>query len=300
MPPDPRMSEPEQRPPSCFAYLRVSHRNSAESGLSAGSQLDMCYRYYQSNIQRQKVAWWGLKEIPKGLTITHYRKDIPLLYDVAVSARHIPLLNRPGGARLGTMAKKGDHVIFAHLDRAIRAIRDHCALLDLWQHMGIHIHYADMNVDLNTPEGMLVANMMAVVAQAQSDFISRRCKETHQRLGKLGRPANGHPPLGKKLVGRRRKKFVPDWEKRAYMAELVRLHDEEGLSFTRVCRSLNMHLCKIAGIPYHKSSWVENYVWKPATCSNAYHAWLKMVKDDPSVAEHPEVLAMKGAVTVDW
>ena len=115
--------------PTAFAYLRVSHLDSARSGLSPGAQLDRCRQHYKHVLLPKQVDWYGLTEIPDGLDLTKYDPELELLYDPAVSARHVPLLQRKGGARLGKMVRRGDHVIFAHLDRGFRAVLDHAALV---------------------------------------------------------------------------------------------------------------------------------------------------------------------------
>jgi DNA invertase Pin-like site-specific DNA recombinase len=287
---------PDQAISTAYAYIRVSHRNSAESGLSAGAQLDICRNYYLHHVQESGVKWWGMETIPDGLNLDRFRDDVPLLYDPAVSARHVPFLDRRGGARLGAMLKRGDHVIFSHLDRAFRALLDYAALINLWKGMGIKVHYADMNMDLQTPEGMALANMMAVFAQAQSDFLSRRCQETARRLRKLGRPRNGETPLGQKIIrGKHGATYAIDWKKRGYMAEIVRLHDE-GVSFPNIARLLNRHYCKVKGVPYQDSAWSKYRVWKAETCRNCYYAWKEMVAKDPSIANHPTVANMRGSV----
>ncbi len=159
--------------PTAYSYIRVSHQDSANSGLSPGSQLDQCRMYYGRVLMPKEAIWWGMTEIPEGLDLIKHDGEIELLYDPAVSARHVPFLNRKGGSRLNDMLQPGDHVIFAHLDRGFRAVLDFSALIDVWKSRNITVHFADMGVDVSTPHGMLVANIMAAVAQGQSDMQER-------------------------------------------------------------------------------------------------------------------------------
>ena len=91
--------------PIAYPYLRVSHQDSARSGLSPETQLARCHQYFElRGLVEQGVRFY----------------DDELLYDPAVSARHVPFLDRKMGRKLQRMLQPGDHVIFAHLDRASR------------------------------------------------------------------------------------------------------------------------------------------------------------------------------------
>ena len=59
-----------------------------------------------------------------------------------------------------------------------------------------------LGVDLSAGPGMTVANIMASVAQGQSDLYSERNKAIAARLRKMNRPTNGTKKLGCKLAGK--------------------------------------------------------------------------------------------------
>jgi hypothetical protein len=266
--------------PTTYPYLRVSHHDSARSGLSPGAQLDQCRRYYLHVLVPKKVIWFGLTEIPDGLDLTKYDPELELLYDPAVSARHVPLLQRKGGARLGRMVRGGDHVIFAHLDRGFRAVLDHAALVTTWTSLGITVHYADLGVDLSTPQGMLVANIMAAVAQGHSDTLSERNKEIAARMKKLNRPCNGQKKLGYKLVNLgNHRQWLPDRPERAIMAEITRLRDEEGWSFEAISDSIEQRICEREGRQFRDSAFFKRK-WSPSKCRRAYFAYERILEEE--------------------
>jgi len=288
---------PIEHQPTAYAYLRVSHPRSRDSGLSVGAQLDVCWRYYQLRLEGQAVKWWGLKEIPPDLNLGHYRDDLELIYDPAVSARIVPFLERHGGQRLSKLLAKGDHVIFAHLDRGVRAVLDHAALIDLWHGLGINIHYADLNVDLQTPHGMLVANIMAAVAQGQSDLISERNREIAARLRKMGRPTNRRVPRGfRKFKVNGQPRMAPDWTLRGYMNEIKRLREEMGLTYDAIACALNTHFCKLKNKEYKHSVFSPDYKWKRDIVSKYLTRWNEMILEDPSNLEDPTVKWMRNKV----
>jgi hypothetical protein len=219
-----------------------------------------------------------MSEIPKGLDLTKYNPKLELLYDPAVSARHVPFLSRKGGARLNDMLRPGDHVIFAHLDRGFRAILDYAALIDLWKSKHVTVHFADLGVDLGTPQGMLVANIMASVAQGQSDLTSQRNKEIAARMRKLNRPCNGQKKLGYKLAGPKGNcQWVPDMPERAIMAEIARLRDEKGWTWQTISDSVERRLCESDGRQFRKSAFFKRK-WGPSKCRRAYSAYKRILE----------------------
>ena len=242
--------------PTAYPYLRVSHGESAASGLSPEAQLERCRQYYLSRIAPTGVAF--------------YTGDP--FYDPAVSARHVPFLYRKRGAELGRLLKAGDHVIFAYLDRGFRAVLDFAALIDVWRSQHVTVHFADLGVDLSTGPGMLVANIMASVAQGQSDLYSERNKAIAARLRKMNRPTNGTKRLGYKLAGKGKHRYwVPDKVELGIMAEIVRQRDA-GESFEWISRHIEKRMCELDGRIYKNSAFFKRQ-WTKQRCWRAYRAW---------------------------
>ncbi len=236
-----------------FIYVRVSHVDSAKSGLSAEAQTGRAKAYYEFQVKP---------------------KDVPLhpdvFYDAAVSASRTPLLDRPEGERLNGLLRKGDHVIFPRLDRAFRGLKDYVMVVDIWQARGIVIHFADLGVDYSTATGRLVANVIATVAQMYSEQQSERLKEVAAFLKKMNRPVNGQKLLGFKLVNGR---WAPDQNDRAVMREIERLHDEHGKTFQECSDHVERRLCEKEGREYKPASPFVKREWSRGRCRNAYLRW---------------------------
>lgn len=281
--------------PVAFSYLRVSHKYSAASGLSPGSQLDICRRYYKYAIQPKGVLWYGIKEIPPEMDLTTYDDTVELFYDPSTSARHVPLLARRAGARLDQVLREGDHVIFAHLDRGFRAIRDFSALIHEWLRRGIIIHFADLGVDLTTPHGMLVANLMASMAQGQSDLQSERQKEICARMKELNMPHGGHKRLAWKTIGKKgNRQYVPDQEGRAIMAEIVKLHDRDRLSFGQIGERIYSWMCQVHPQTFHGGShFGRKRLWTHDKVRKAYHDYFELVEQEGPQANYLKALHKK-------
>ncbi len=285
--------------PIAYPYLRVSHTDSAISGLSPGAQLDTCRAYYQRLLELKGVIWYGVTQFPDVLDLGRPDPNLELLYDPAVSARHVPFLNRKGGQRLHGMLKSGDHVIFAHLDRGFRATLDFAALIDVWKSKDVTVHFADLSVDLGTPQGMLVANIMASVAQGQSDLTSERNKEIASRMRKLNRPRNGQKRLGHKLFDMGdHYQWIPDWPERSIMAEIVRLRDEEGLTFQAISDSVEQRICEYDGRRFRQSAFFKRK-WTPSKCRRAYLAYKRIVEEELARDGHGPV-SYELLATLPW
>ncbi len=137
-----------------------------------------------------------------------------------------------------------------------------------------------MGVDLGTPQGMLVANIMASVTQGQSDLTSQRNKEIAARMRKLNRPCNGQKKLGYKLAGPKGNcQWVPDMQERAIMAEIVRLRDEEGRTWQTISDSVERRLCEYDGRQFRQSAFFKRK-WAPSKCRRAYFAYKRILKEE--------------------
>lgn len=152
-----------------LGYVRVSTVEQADSGAGLAAQ-------------RQAIEWdcsrrgWQLAEV---------------IEDAGYSAR---TLNRPGIARALELLDSGQAagLIVAKLDRLSRSMLDFTALMDRAQRKGWDLVALDMGVDTSTPQGEMLANVLATFAQFERRLISQRTKDAlaqKKAAGiKLGRP----------------------------------------------------------------------------------------------------------------
>ena len=242
--------------PAAYGYARVSHDQSARSGLSEDTQRNLIKRYYETRLASQSVLWGGV------------------YFDPAVSARHVPFLSRKQAAELNSLLKPGDHIIFAHLDRPFRALLDFASVLEnVWDPKGINVHFADMQIDLESPAGRAMANMMATFAQWQSDSYSERNKEIAARMRQLNRPTNGTKRLGFKLVGPTGyRQWGPDHAERRIMGQIVRLRDGGKMSWEQISDLVERQVCESEGRQFRKSAFAKRK-WTRFRCRRAYLAY---------------------------
>lgn len=117
--------------------------------------------------------------------------DMTFIEDAGYSGKD---LYRPGiSAALDALGrKKADTLVVAKLDRLSRSILDFAALMDQASRERWALVALDLGVDTTTPQGELMANVMATFAQFERRLIGQRTKDalaTRRAAGvRLGRP----------------------------------------------------------------------------------------------------------------
>jgi DNA invertase Pin-like site-specific DNA recombinase len=136
-----------------IGYLRVSTREQAESGLG----LDAQRRAISDEADRR--GW-----------------DVRFVADEGYTARN---LNRPGyrEAMRALKRREASALVVAKLDRLSRSLPDFGTTLSLAKQQKWALVALDVNVDMTTPAGRLVANIIASVAEWESETIGARTRD---------------------------------------------------------------------------------------------------------------------------
>lgn len=245
-----------KRAPAIFGYVRVSHQDSKDSGLGEDGQKRIVERWAAIVRDEYKI---------EGPIRWNQEKD-------AVSAFKKQLILRDAGGTMNIELRQGDHVIFAYLDRAFRNTEDCLGTLRTWKARGIIVHFANLHVDMNTPQGELLVAVMAACAQMDSAMKSERIKEVFAGFPAMGRMSNGRAPMGFKLSGKRGKRRVsiPDPEQRRIMGEIVRVRDKYNWSFDKISDYVDEWLAATEG-RQQTPRWTKRE-WPTPRCRRAYYA----------------------------
>lgn len=147
-------------------YIRVSHEESALSGVSPESQKQAIIAYREAS----ECPKWSKLRAPSTA-----RRG--LFVDLAQSAWKVPILRRPSGSVMCQSVQPGDHIIMYSLDRGFRSVLDFAATTKSWIDQDISVHFIREQLNMASANGRLMANMLAAVAQWQSDIKSERIKE---------------------------------------------------------------------------------------------------------------------------
>ncbi len=136
------------------AYLRCSTSEQADSGAGLAAQ-------------RHTIESEGLR---RGWT------DVTYIEDAGFSARS---LDRPGMRQALSMLASGQvsTLCVAKLDRLSRSLLDFCSLMDTAQRQRWAIVALDLGLDMSTPSGRLLSNVLASFAAFERDMASARTRE---------------------------------------------------------------------------------------------------------------------------
>ena len=208
-----------------YGYIRVSTEEQAKSGLGMAAQKDAIERYCAA----------------RSLKLEGF------LADEAKSGRS-PILSRPHGKLLDDRLAKGDQVILAKHDRGFRNVIDMLKTTENWTERGVVTHICNWSLDTTQPFWKLFAPIAVALAEWEGQMIRERVTEALRMRKRQGRRWGARAPLGFKWVadpkGGRSKKGNPrkivavDPKVIEDMRMIARLHDEEGMSFHEIWRSL--------------------------------------------------------------
>jgi len=253
--------------PFAFGYVRVSHSKPGMVDKEVQKELDISIQNQTARVRAYHA--FNLRD----RAALHEE----IFVDVQVSARFVPFRDRQAGGRLDNMAGAGDHIIFAYLDRAFRFLRDFAVLMEEWEERGVTVHFADLGIDLSTPQGKLIANLMASMAQGQSDFASERLKEMKAHLRCTCRPEGGPRRIGFRLIKGPHGLYVPYVEEWQIMAEIVRLRDQQGWSWERISDYVEEKVAEYEDRAVRSAVFHPRRLWRWPRCARAYRIWKEVI-----------------------
>jgi putative DNA-invertase from lambdoid prophage Rac len=164
-------------PPQVYGYVRVSTVQQSE-----GSSL------VEQERQIRGRCLSGSEQGPWELT--------QLFVESGVSAS-IPLVQRPAGAELLTIARPGDHIIASKLDRMFRDAVDALSTIRRFREQGIHLWLLDFPGDCSgNGIATLLVGVLASVAQFERERIAERIAEGKLQQRRKGKHQGGSRPFG--------------------------------------------------------------------------------------------------------
>lgn len=218
-------------PPRAFGYLRVSHLDSAMSGLSKEAQEEIIKSYFNFIQHKYTDLTWGCT-----------------CYDAAVSAYHRQLIHRPAGGKLNLLLKEGDHVIFAKVDRGFRDPLDMLNTKDLWHSRGITMHFVDMQLDCRSAMGEMLLTLLAAIARWESARKSERNREAAAIQRRNRKMTNGEAVYGTRIHGKGQdRKLIQDRTDYVVARYLRVMREYHGLSWNKISVAVEAIMAKREG-----------------------------------------------------
>jgi DNA invertase Pin-like site-specific DNA recombinase len=191
-----------------FGYCRVSSDIQAKHGFSLEAQEQDITSHFERRLKGEYV-WGGM------------------FRDPAVSGS-IPFGSRPGGRQLTLGLQRGDVVMFTHLDRGFRNLRDLLERVEIWERIGVRVIFTTMDVDTGTPVGKLIISILGAVAEFVRKSMHERCTRGRIQARAEGKVVDP-PKWGQKIVMKKGEaKIVADPEARKWASYFIELYARIG------------------------------------------------------------------------
>lgn len=175
------------------------------------------------------------EQVIRGIAMTRGASgfDVQIFSDPGISGS-VRLHERPAGKELLELAKKGDVIVAAKLDRMFRSASDALVTAEKLKERGVHLILFDLGADPVTANGMAKCffTMASAFAELERFRISERINQG--RDGKRAR--NGHlggvAPYGYRVEGEKRdSKLVPVPEEQPIVEEILALASDHYTSW---------------------------------------------------------------------
>lgn len=149
--------------------------------------------YYRVSTEDQAASGLGLEAQRAAVTAAAAARGLIIAAEYTDLARSGKNTNRPGfAAALDHAERTGGAVMVSKLSRLSRSVGDFTRIVERARRRGWSIVALDVDVDTTTPNGELVANIVASVAQWERRLIGERTSEALQAKkaagARLGRP----------------------------------------------------------------------------------------------------------------
>jgi DNA invertase Pin-like site-specific DNA recombinase len=176
------------------------------------------------------------EQVIRGIAMTRgaTNYDVQIFSDPGVSGS-IPLDARPAGRELLSIAKSGDIVCAAKLDRMFRSASDALVTAERLKEAGVKLILFDLGAEPVTDNGMAKCffTMASAFAELERARISERMEsgrdQKRQRSGHLG----GVAPYGYRVVGEKREsRLEPVPEEQPILREVLDLSKQKLSSWT--------------------------------------------------------------------
>ena len=126
---------------------------------------------------------------------------VAVIQDLDVSASDKGLrLDRPGLIEARSYYDRADVLVVPKLDRLARNVADFMAIVEEAKAHGVDVVLIAEGLDLTTPGGKFVAQILAAFAELEAATISARTREAVEYLAREGRHRGGAVPFGWRLA----------------------------------------------------------------------------------------------------
>tara|TARA_B100000427_G_C15408117_1_gene550749 strand:- start:11 stop:682 length:672 start_codon:yes stop_codon:yes gene_type:complete len=189
--------------------------------------------YIRASTNKQELTPKVQAEKLQAYCNLHDHDVIDVIQDVKSSKN----TNRPGLQRALQIMKGGGagHILVVHkIDRLTRCLSDLCDLIDRCKREKWVFASTTEQIDLSTPVGICVAQILGAIAQWERARIGERTKDIMQHLKRSGRRYCGKAPYGYQWDD---KLLTPNQDELATVEQITAL-SEQGMGPTAISNKL--------------------------------------------------------------
>lgn len=189
--------------PLALAYVRVSTEEQAKEGASLDAQKALLAD------EATRRGW-----------------DVEFVVDDGYSAKSVE--GRPGllGALDKLDRREADVLLTLRVDRLSRSVSDFASLMSRSRKRGWDLVACDLGIDTSTPQGGLMAHVLASVAEYERQVIGVRTREGMEQRRREGVHLGRRPELDEALIAR----IVAAHENGQNMSSIARELDADGVA----------------------------------------------------------------------
>lgn len=170
--------------------------------------------------------------------------------DENVSAVSTSFMERPGVKKMLRYMVKNNirTILMQRPDRSFRKVYDFAISMMQLDKMGIYFRFIEPDIDLSTPVGKLIFQLLVQFAEMESSIRQQRQLATTDLFRKKRIARNGRAPYGwdmyehpteKYKNGNPKKILKPNLDQQAILQTIVSMRDEHECSFNEIMDKLN-------------------------------------------------------------
>ena len=171
------MAPPFTKPLHTIGYVRVSTEEQAESRLGIEAQIEAITR------DCERRGWSVEFKVDAGCSGKHVNPELRHALDLLASGQ-------------------ADALVVAKLDRLARSVLHAAEIMASAEGQGWNLVVLDLAVDLSSPQGRAMAQMMATFAEFERSMISTRTKEALAARQRRGEPVGRKSAIPSGVVRR--------------------------------------------------------------------------------------------------
>lgn len=235
--------------------------------------------YGRASTRKQEDSTDTQKDHIKRYAVFNQLGDVTFFIDNATSGK-LSWDERPAGKEFFRQLQKGDNVVISKLDRAFRRLADCCNTLERFKRIGVRLHVCNLMggaIDLSSPMGCFLVQILAAFAELERAFISERTKDGLAKRKLKGVRHSRFPGYGFQWESRRtssgtvKVKVVDETEREVMRCIVQWVHADEPWSFEDIAD----HIQNTLKIPTKDGSH-----WNHLRVRRAYRAELKLMQDE--------------------